>query len=61
MELTRFALNLVPDEESRIERFQESLHPRIRDKVVCLEIKDFTKLVMLLPSQKEDIGIKKLP
>jgi hypothetical protein len=45
MELARFALNLVPDEESRTERVQEGLYPRIRDKVACLEIKDFTKLV----------------
>ncbi|XP_059446561.1 uncharacterized protein LOC132178124 [Corylus avellana] len=45
MELARFALNLVPDEESRTERFQEGLHPRIRDRVTCFEIKDFTKLV----------------
>jgi hypothetical protein len=45
MELARFALNLVPDEESRTERFQEGLHPRIKDRVACLEIKDFTKLV----------------
>jgi hypothetical protein len=45
MELARFALNLVPDEESRTERFQEGLHPRIRDMVACLEIKNFTKLV----------------
>jgi hypothetical protein len=45
MELARFALNLVLDEESRTERFQEGMHPRIRDRVTCLKIKDFTKLV----------------
>jgi len=45
MELARFALNLVPDEETKTERFQEGLHPRIRDRVACLEIKEFTKLV----------------
>jgi hypothetical protein len=45
IELARFALNLVPDEESRIKRFQEGLHPQVRGRVACLEIKDFTKLV----------------
>ena len=45
MELARFAINLVPNDESMAERFQEGLLPWIRDKVACLEIKDFTKLV----------------
>ena len=45
MELARFAINLVPNDESMAERFQEGLLPRIRDKVACLEIKDFNKLV----------------
>ena len=45
MELTRFAINLVLDDESMAERFQEGLLLRIRDRVACLEIKDFTRLV----------------
>jgi hypothetical protein len=45
MELARFAINMVPDDESMAERFQEGLLPRIRDRVACLEIKDFNKLV----------------
>jgi hypothetical protein len=45
MELARFAINLVPDDESMAERFQEGLLPRIRDRVACLEIKDFNRLV----------------
>jgi len=45
MELVRFALNLVLDEEKKIESFQKGLHPRIRDRVACLEIKEFTRLV----------------
>lgn len=43
--MARFSLNLVPNEETKAERFQEGLHPRIRDRVACLEIKKFTKLV----------------
>jgi hypothetical protein len=45
MELARFAINMVPDDESMAEKFQEGLLPRIRDRVACLEIKDFNKLV----------------
>ena len=45
MELARFSINLVPNDESMAERFQEGLLPRIRDRVACLEIKDFTRLV----------------
>jgi hypothetical protein len=45
LELSRFAPNLVPDEESKAERFENGLNPRIKGKVICHEIKDFTKLV----------------
>jgi hypothetical protein len=45
MELERFAINLVPDDESMTERFQEGQLPRIRDKVACFGIKDFTRLI----------------
>jgi hypothetical protein len=45
LELSRFAPNLVPDEESKAERFENCLNPRIKGKVICHEIKDFTKLV----------------
>jgi hypothetical protein len=45
MELSRFALNLVPDEETKAERFQNGLNPRIKGKVICHKIKDFTELV----------------
>ena len=44
MELARFAINLVPDDEAMAERFQEGLLPRIRDRVACLETKDLPGL-----------------
>jgi len=40
--MARFALNLVPDEDSKTERFQEALYPWTRNRVACLEIKEFT-------------------
>ncbi|XP_062170374.1 uncharacterized protein LOC133876106 [Alnus glutinosa] len=45
MELARFAANLIPDEESKAERFENGLNPRIRERVICLEIKDYARLV----------------
>jgi hypothetical protein len=45
MELARFAVNLIPDEESKAERFENGLNPRIKERVICLEIKDFARLV----------------
>jgi hypothetical protein len=45
MELARFAANLIPDKESKAERFENGLIPRIKERVICLEIKDFTRLV----------------
>jgi hypothetical protein len=45
MELARFAANLIPDEESKVERFENGLNPRIMERVICLEIKDYARLV----------------
>jgi ribosomal protein L37AE/L43A len=45
MELARFAANLIPDEESKAERFENGLNPRIKERVICLEIKDYARLV----------------
>jgi hypothetical protein len=45
MEFARFAANLIPDEESKAERFENGLNPRIKERVICLEIKDYARLV----------------
>jgi uncharacterized paraquat-inducible protein A len=45
MELARFAANLIPDEETKAERFENGLNPRIRERVICLEIKEYARLV----------------
>lgn len=45
VELAMFATNLVPNEESRAERFENGLNPRIRERVSCHEIRDYAKLV----------------
>jgi hypothetical protein len=45
MELARFVANLISDEETKAERFENGLNPRIRERVICLEIKDYVRLV----------------
>jgi hypothetical protein len=45
MELARFTANLIPDEESKVERFENGLNPRIKERVICHEIKDYARLV----------------
>jgi hypothetical protein len=43
MELARFAVNLIPDEESK--EFENGLNPSIKKKVICHEIEDYARLV----------------
>jgi len=45
IELARFGLNLILDEESKAERFENGLNLRIKERVMCHEIKNFVKLV----------------
>ncbi|XP_062173811.1 uncharacterized protein LOC133879298 [Alnus glutinosa] len=45
IELARFTANLIPDEESKVERFENGLNPRIKERVICLEIKDYARLM----------------
>jgi len=45
MELARFAANLIPDEESKVERFENCLSPRIKERVICHKINDYARLV----------------
>ncbi|XP_062150625.1 uncharacterized protein LOC133859294 [Alnus glutinosa] len=45
IELARFAVNLIPDEESKAERFEHGLNPQIKERVICHEIKDLARLV----------------
>jgi hypothetical protein len=45
IELARFGLNLIPNEESKSERFENDLNPRIKERVMCHVIRNFVKLV----------------
>jgi hypothetical protein len=45
IELARFATNLIPNEESKAERFENRLNPHIKEMIICLGIKDYARLV----------------
>jgi hypothetical protein len=47
IELSRYAPNLVPNEETKVERFLCGLQSKIRGRVICHGIKEYTKLVDL--------------
>jgi len=55
MELARFAINLIPNEESKAERFEHALNPRIKERVICHEIKDLARLVEVASLAKRGI------
>jgi hypothetical protein len=44
-ELARFAPYMVADEENRVRKFEQGLNPRIHDRVLCFEIRNFVDLV----------------
>jgi len=45
IELARFGLNLIPNEESKAERLENDLNPRIKERVIYHEISNFVKMV----------------
>ena len=44
-ELARFGINLIPNEVSKTERFENDLNSHIKERVVCHEIKNYARLV----------------
>jgi hypothetical protein len=55
MGLARFVLNLVLDEESKVERFENGLNPRIKERVMCHEVKDYARRVEIASLAKRGI------
>ena len=46
-ELARFGINLILDEVSKMERFENGLNSLIKEKVVCHDIKNYARLVKI--------------
>ncbi|XP_035539634.1 uncharacterized protein LOC118344008 [Juglans regia] len=55
MELSRFAIYLIPDEEKKAEKFERGLDRRIREPVRTLSIRSFTELVTRATIAEEDL------
>jgi hypothetical protein len=53
----RFMLNLVPDEESKAEHLEKGLNPRIKERVMCHEVKDYAKLVEIASLAERGIRV----
>jgi hypothetical protein len=43
--LSRSAPYLIPDEESKVERFRDGLSPRIRERIIFLKITSYVEMV----------------
>jgi len=43
--LSRYALTLVPDEETKAERFRDGLTPRILERIIFLQVTNYTDMV----------------
>jgi hypothetical protein len=43
--LAKFGINLIPDEVSKMKCFKNGLNSRIKERVVCHEIKNYARLV----------------
>jgi hypothetical protein len=43
--LSRYAPNLIPDEESKAERFRDGLAPRILERIIFVKVTDYTEMV----------------
>jgi hypothetical protein len=45
LKLSRYAPRLIPDEETKIERFRDGLSPQILEKIIFLKVTDYVDMV----------------
>jgi hypothetical protein len=45
LKLSRYAPHLIPNEETKAERFRDGLTPRIRERIIFLEVTNYFKMV----------------
>jgi hypothetical protein len=43
--LSRYAPNLIPDEELKVERFHDGLAPQILERIIFVKVTDYTEMV----------------
>jgi hypothetical protein len=45
LKLSRYAPHLIPNEETKIERFRDGLSPRILERIIFLKVTDYAEMV----------------
>ncbi|XP_062152035.1 uncharacterized protein LOC133860441 [Alnus glutinosa] len=55
LKLSRYAPRLIPDEETKIERFRDGLSPRILEKIIFLKVTDYVDMVHTATMAEEGI------
>jgi hypothetical protein len=60
MRLSRYAPHLVPDKESKVERFRDSLSPRILERFIFLKVVDYTEMVHVATMTEKGIRMQLL-
>jgi hypothetical protein len=55
LKLSRYAPHLIPNEQTKAERFLDNLSPRIKEIIAFLEITNFTKMVHIATVAKNGI------
>jgi hypothetical protein len=55
LKLLRYAPHLIPDEETKIERFRDGLSPRILERVICLKVTDYANMVHIATMAEKGI------
>jgi hypothetical protein len=55
--LSRYAPNLVPDEETKAKRFCDGLTPRILERIIYLKVTDYTDMVHTATMAEKGIQI----
>jgi hypothetical protein len=55
LKLSRYAPHLILDEQTKAERFHDGLSPRIRERIIFLEITDYVKMVHTATMAKKGI------
>jgi hypothetical protein len=55
LKLSRYAPRLIPDEESKVERFRDGLSPRILERIIFLKVADYSEMVHIATMAEKGI------
>jgi hypothetical protein len=55
--LSKYAPSLVPDEETKVERFRDGLTLHILERIIFLKVTDYTDMVHTATMAEKGIGV----